>query len=202
MVRSKSKTKARMIETTTKLLELQGYHATGLNQVIRESATPKGSLYFHFPEGKEQLAAAAVLTAGVQISKKIEKALDSGDTVGEAIAAFVLTIACELKDSDFRKGCPVATVAMETAVTNNRLRLACEQVYASWFALVEQRLIQADFSAAEAKSWTTFVWAAIEGALLLSRTRRSLEPLETVAQQFKVLIQANPGEMSQKKLNR
>ena len=194
MIRSKSKTKARMIETTTKLLELQGYHATGLNQVIRESSTPKGSLYFHFPGGKEQLAAVAVLAAGVQISKKIEKALHSGSTIGEAISAFLLTIACELKDSDFRKGCPVATVAMETAVTNEPLRQACEQVYASWFALVEQRLTQAGFSAAEAKSWTTFVWASIEGALLLSRTRRSLEPLETVAEQFKSLLtQANPS---------
>lgn len=177
-----------MIVTTAELLELQGYHATGLNQVTKESATPKGSLYFHFPGGKEELAAEAILMAGAEIREKIEVTLNSADQVGEAISAFVLMLARELNDSDFRKGCPVATVAMETSATNERLRQTCEQVYLSWFALVEQRLISAEFSTAEAKAWTTLVWAAVEGSLLLSRTYRSTEPLETVAAQLKNLL--------------
>jgi TetR/AcrR family transcriptional repressor of lmrAB and yxaGH operons len=181
-----------MIETTAMLLELQGYHATGLNQIIRESATPKGSLYFHFPGGKEELAAEALLTAGAETYRKIQAALQAEKTPGDAIAAFVLTLAHELKDSNFCQGCPVATVAMETSATSDRLRQVCEQIYRSWFTLVEQTLIGAGFADTEAKSWTTLIWAAIEGALLLGRTYRSAEPLETVAAQLKTLLNQSP----------
>ncbi len=177
-----------MIAATAELLELQGYHATGLNQVMQVSATPKGSLYFHFPGGKEELAAEAIRIAGSEIGVKIAATLSSTESLGEAVSAFALLLAQDLQTSDFRKGCPVATVAMETAATSDRLRQACEQVYASWFALVEARLSESGIEPAAAKSWTTLVWAAVEGALLLSRTYQNTAPLETIAAQLKQLL--------------
>ncbi|MGJ3247673.1 MAG: TetR/AcrR family transcriptional regulator [Elainellaceae cyanobacterium] len=188
MKRSKSNTKARMLETTISLIELQGYHATGLNQIVQESSTPKGSLYFHFPSGKEQLAAEAILLAGKQVKQKVEQALKSSDDLGTAIKSFVLAIACELETSDFRKGCPVATVAMEASATHDTLRQACEAVYSSWFELVSQRFITSGFDPVETESWTLFIWSAVEGSLLLSRNRRSTKPLETVANQLEILL--------------
>lgn len=188
MKHPETSTKARMIAATVELLELQGYHATGLNQIVKQSSTPKGSLYFHFPGGKEELAAESIMAAGIAIGHKIEAILKTGETLGEAIAAFILVVAQELQDSDFRKGCPVATVAMETSATSDHLRQVCEQIYATWIAIVERSLVAAGFEAAEAKAWTTLIWAAVEGALLLSRTSRNTEPLETVAQKFKDLL--------------
>jgi TetR/AcrR family transcriptional regulator, lmrAB and yxaGH operons repressor len=181
-------TKNRMIAATAGLLELQGYHATGLNQVTQVSATPKGSLYFHFPGGKEELAAEALRTVGNEITEKIKLTLDSADNVGDAVSAFALVLAQELQTSSFRKGCPVAMVAMETAGTSDRLRQTCEQIYAAWSALVEQRLIAAGISRDAARAWATLIWAAVEGALLLSRTYQSAFPLETIAAQLKQLL--------------
>ncbi|MBD3884502.1 TetR/AcrR family transcriptional regulator [Phormidium tenue FACHB-886] len=188
MNQTRTNTRERMIAATAELLELQGYHATGLNQVMQVSATPKGSLYFHFPGGKEELAAEAIRIAGSEIGVKIAATLSSTESLGEAVSAFALLLAQDLQTSDFRKGCPVATVAMETAATSDRLRQACEQVYASWFALVEARLSESGIEPAAAKSWTTLVWAAVEGALLLSRTYQNTAPLETIAAQLKQLL--------------
>jgi TetR/AcrR family transcriptional regulator, lmrAB and yxaGH operons repressor len=187
----KSSSKGRMLEATVALLELQGYHATGLNQITQESSTPKGSLYFHFPGGKEQLVAEAIQLAGQAVREKVEKALDSNSSLGEAIKAFILVIACELEDSDFRRGCPVATVAMEASAVHSKLRIACEEVYASWFELVKKRLLASGMSEEAAESWTTLIWSAIEGSLLLSRNSRSTKPLETVAVQISFLL-SNP----------
>jgi TetR/AcrR family transcriptional regulator, lmrAB and yxaGH operons repressor len=188
MSQTRTNTKARIIAATAELLELQGYHATGLNQVTQQSATPKGSLYFHFPGGKEEMATEAVLAAGAEISQRVAVALKSAAPVGEAVSAFILLLAQELQDSNFRKSCPVAMVAMETAATSESLRQACQKIYASWFALVEQRLTASSFEPGQVKSWTTLIWAAIEGALLLSRTAQSTAPLEMVAAQLKHLL--------------
>jgi TetR/AcrR family transcriptional repressor of lmrAB and yxaGH operons len=184
----KADTKSRMVSTTIALLELQGYHATGLNQIIQESSTPKGSIYFHFPGGKEDLVMEAVLSAGESVRLKVLHALNSNEDLGKAIKEFILTISCELEKSDFRKGCPVAAVAVEVSATHDKLRAACEKVYESWFLLVKERFLKAGLDIESAESWTTLVWSAIEGSLILSRNQRSTRPLNIVANQFEVLI--------------
>lgn len=177
-----------MIAAMVELIERQGYHATGLNQLTQVSGTPKGSLYFHFPGGKEELAAESIRVAGAEIGERLAATLNSDESLGDAISAFVLRLAQELQTSNFRKACPIAMVAMETAGTSEPLRQACKQVYAAWFALVEQRLTTAGIEPGAAAAWTTLIWSAIEGALLLSRTDQSTHPLETIAVQFQHLL--------------
>ncbi len=79
-------TRARIIATTVALMEAQGYHATGLNQILHQSATPKGSLYHHFPGGKEELAAEAVLAAGQAITNDLDAIVVEGTDFGIALS--------------------------------------------------------------------------------------------------------------------
>src|SRR5271157_4560372 len=106
------------IATAARLFHHQGYHGTGLAQVLAESGSPKGSFYFHFPGGKEQLAVEAVeaSSAGVErlITRAAERAHDAADVVrrvGRAIARW-------LEESNFEEGCAVATLAAEAAGTS------------------------------------------------------------------------------------
>jgi len=99
-------TRDQIIEKTCELLELQGYHATGLNQIIKESSTPKGSLYYHFPGGKEALAIEAVTRVGEIVLKRIRDNLAQIDDSAEAITAFIKNIAFNVERSGFRAGAP------------------------------------------------------------------------------------------------
>lgn len=177
-----------MITATAELLQVQGYHATGLNQITQESNTPKGSLYFHFPGGKEELAIAAIEAAGAEESQKIEAVLNSQEDVGDAIHAFTQVLAQGLLESNFRKGCPVATVAIETSSTHESLRRICEQIYLRWFELIKQRLLAAGFNSTETTTWSTLILASVEGGLLLSRNQQSVKPLETIGEHLKTLL--------------
>ena len=79
-----SDARSRILLTMARLIEKQGYHATGLNEIIRESNTPKGSLYYYFPGGKEQIGAEAILEAGKIISGRLRGVL-AGETPPAAV---------------------------------------------------------------------------------------------------------------------
>jgi TetR/AcrR family transcriptional repressor of lmrAB and yxaGH operons len=170
-----------LLRTAAGLFQAQGFHATGLNQVVAEGRAPKGSLYFHFPGGKEQLAAESVAMAADEVRARL-LAVDDLDAALELFAT-------RLVASDFRDGCPVATVALDVAGESEPIRLACTEAYASWHEVLTDFLVRQGIGAARAGGLATTVLAAVEGALLLARLERDVTPLRQVGADMRVLIE-------------
>jgi len=183
-----STTRDQFIATTCDLLESQGFHATGLNQIVRESGAPKGSLYYHFPAGKDELAEEAIAWAGRVTAQQIEQGMACSNDAAEAIPAFVAQIAHHVEASGFRSGGPLMTVAMETATTNERLNTACRHAYDQVQAAFAVKLTASGY--ADAQALAACITAAIEGGIMLSRTYHSGDPLRTVAAQLQTLLRA------------
>lgn len=179
----------RLIETTARLLWSQGLRATGMSQIVEESRAPRGSLYFHFPDGKEQLAAEALRSAGAVMTANIREAL-SHRTATTAVRRFVDSYAREMEESDFRHGCPIATVALEASTTSPVLREVCAGIFAEWEGLLSARLEKDGFSKKEARKMAGVILSALEGAMILCRTRRSTEPLKWVAEMLVAAVAA------------
>jgi TetR/AcrR family transcriptional repressor of lmrAB and yxaGH operons len=179
-------TRDRVLRTAADLFRAQGYHATGLNQVLAEGDAPKGSLYFHFPGGKEQLAVESLALAGEQLHGSLSVVLNASDDPVEALERAVDLLAEHLAASDFRNGCPVATVALDAAAESEPIRQACVGVYDSWQGAIANRLAAGGF--ADSDDLATVVLAAIEGAILLARTRRDLGPLRAIRARLRPLL--------------
>ncbi|MEV6279158.1 TetR/AcrR family transcriptional regulator [Nocardia sp. NPDC051832] len=179
-----TETRDRLLDATQELLETGGYFGAGLNQVIASSGAPRGSLYFHFPGGKDQMVGASIRRAGQAISDSLHGLAESSGSAAEFAEGVLNQLGDRLEQSGWRKGCPVATVALETAATNDPLQQACSEVYASWEGEVRARL--ADHPDADDLAVTTL--ALIEGALLLARAHRSRDPLTRVARQVRALL--------------
>jgi TetR/AcrR family transcriptional regulator, lmrAB and yxaGH operons repressor len=177
-----------ILETTCELLELQGYHATGLNQIIKESGSPKGSLYYYFPGGKDELTAEALKRVGRIVLERIQMSLAEIENPAEAIGGFLLKLAYFVPASGYRAGGPITTVALETAATNEMLSIVCREIYGAWQAAFAGKLVEGGFSPERARSLATLIISAIEGAIILSRTSRSPQPLEDCARELSVLI--------------
>jgi len=179
------------IATAARLFHHQGYHGTGLAQVLAESGAPKGSFYFHFPGGKEQLAVEAVNASSSTVEALItnagERARDAPDVVRRAGRA----IARWLEESDFEEGCAVATLASEAAGTSPALREACENAYTRWRHLFAEALRQHGVATAAARELATVIVAAIEGATLIARTERRPDALNTVTSMLEAQVHAN-----------
>lgn len=183
-------TRDQIIEITCGLLEMQGYHATGLNQIIRESGSPKGSLYHYFPGGKEELATEAIRHVGQIVLQRIQQNLAAIDDPVEAIRAFIMQIAHSVEASGFRAGGPITTIAMETASTSERLRQECHVIYTQWQNAFADKLVNGGLSPERAARLAVMIISAIEGGIILCRTGRSREPLEQVAVEVAILLQS------------
>ncbi|HUY23601.1 MAG TPA: TetR/AcrR family transcriptional regulator [Acidimicrobiales bacterium] len=171
-----SGTRARLLDAGATLFRRQGYAGTGLKRIVDEGGAPRGSLYHFFPGGKEQLGAEAVARSGAGFRRVLESVLEGNDPAASVRAMFDLSAAA-LEASDYRDGCPVATVALEAASTSEPLRLACAAVFESWADALEERLVRARVDAGVARELAVFGLAAFEGAIVLSRTARTTRPL-------------------------
>lgn len=170
--------RTRLVETTARLLQTQGYHHTGLNQIVAEAAAPKGSLYHYFPAGKVALAVAAIEHSARQTAQKLGQVAAAQPDPLLGLRAVIDWFIAEFESSAFQKGCPIATVALEQAALDDAIQAACAQAYALW-----QQGLAAWLTAlkvADAEPLAEHLLVLIEGAMLLARARRDCAPLRRV----------------------
>jgi TetR/AcrR family transcriptional repressor of lmrAB and yxaGH operons len=178
--------RAQLIAATGRLLRRQGYSGTSVSDFLQAAGTANGSLYHHFPGGKEELARAAIEAAAEQIEDALRHAFDTTDDVVLAaqrsidgmIAAF---------EVDPRDGCPVAPTAIDAAGISEPLRLAAAAAFARWSDVFEgalRRTRDADTAAAQAR----VLLSAIEGALLLDRTAHGTAHLRALRDAVPALL--------------
>jgi TetR/AcrR family transcriptional regulator, lmrAB and yxaGH operons repressor len=175
-----SDTRDRLVRTTSRLLRKQGYGATGLNQVMAEAQAPKGSMYFHFPGGKEQLAAAAVDHFADRVMRRLERGLEEANSVAEAVAIFFDEYIEHFRRTDFAEGCAVATVALDAAASHEALATASGRALRGWVDRFARALEAEGRPPAEAHGLATLIVAAIEGTVVLGKGERSIEPFVAV----------------------
>lgn len=183
-----SNAREQILKTTCDLLEKQGYHGTGLNEIVKESGAPKGSLYYYFPAGKEQITAEAVLQSGRVTSERIHAGLMESSSAPKAIHDFILLIAENVERSGFAAGSPLTAVAMETATQSERINLACRAAYEMLQMAFKEKLLESGLPKFKAEELATFIVASVEGGIILSRTSHTADPLRNVAKQLKLLL--------------
>lgn len=177
-----------LVAAATALLRRQGYAATSVGDVLAASGATNGSLYHHFPGGKEDLARAAVDTVGGQIEAGLRHVLAEadGDLLG-ALRTWIDGLVAALED-DPRNGCPVAPTAIEAAGISESLRESAAGAFGRWTAALEEALAAAGRPDADAAARARVLLAAIEGALLLDRTAQTTEHLRALRAALPALL--------------
>lgn len=185
---SEQDARARILRTAVNLYWRQGLSNTGVQQILTASAAPRGSLYFHFPGGKEELAVAALTVAGQTVSQSLARSLAEHRDTGEATSAFVLAFAELLVSSGYELGCPLATATLEAANTSEPIREVTTATFVRWRDLIAEHLEGNGYPVRDARQLAQFAISSIEGALILARAARSDEPLVTVASVLSQLL--------------
>ena len=170
----KTDARASAIATAARLFRLQGYTATGLTQILKESGAPKGSFYFHFPRGKAQLAEEAIdhyVATRMAVLRDI-----SAKTTGDALN-FVQQIfgsfAAEMVATDFQYGCLMQNLANELPALDAELTQRVARGFVESTGIVAEHFRGCGFSPARASTAAAALVAAVEGARTIARLERT-----------------------------
>ncbi|AEW98021.1 MULTISPECIES: TetR/AcrR family transcriptional regulator [Streptomycetaceae] len=170
-------TKERIVSAGATLFRRQGYTGTGVKQIVAEAKAPFGSLYHFFPGGKEQLGEEVVRWSGALYGRLVDAVFDPAPDVVTALENAFAGAAETLVDTDYADACPIATIALEVASSNETLRQATADVFESWIAAIADRLAAAGIPADRARDLAVATLSALEGAFILCRATRSTTPL-------------------------
>jgi AcrR family transcriptional regulator len=173
-----SNTRERLMTASAELFRRQGYTGTGLKQIVTEAGAPFGSLYHFFPGGKEHLGAEVVRWSGASYLALVNQCFDPAPDVATAIEWAFAGAGMTLRETDWADACPIATVALEVASTNETLRQATAEVFESWIVAVSARFEAAGIAPEPARALTLSVLSLLEGAFIFCRAARDTAAMD------------------------
>jgi len=186
------RTRAALVDSAATLFRRQGYAATGVNQILESADVKPGSLYHHFPDGKQGLAAAVVDAAGGDIERRLRRFLDSDLAVADIVDAWIDLMSAGLS-SDQRDGCPIEPIATESVNASPQVRDASARAFGSWCLAVADRLRADGWPDGDAEQTALTVIALLEGALILSRIAGNPAALSAAKAAARTLLSSAGG---------
>lgn len=178
----------RLLATAVTLIRQRGVAGTGLSELLKESGTARGSIYQHFPRGKDDLVAAAVTEAGTDGRATLALLRSLGDPA-VVVTAIMQATRDALVADDYTFGCPVAAGALAGPDYPAAVGTAAGAL-AGW--VEELAAVLTDVGLAPGAAWpfASLVISVFEGALVQARASRSPEPLDHAAAQLALLARA------------
>jgi AcrR family transcriptional regulator len=175
-------TRDRIMTASAELFRRNGYTGTGLKQIVTEASAPFGSVYHFFPGGKQQLGEEVIRSSGMLYIGLFDVFFANAADLPSAVEAFFAGGAETLAQTDYADACPIATVALEVASTNEVLRVATADVFTAWIDAGTEKLARFGLAPDAARKLTISMVTALEGAFVLSRSLRSTEPIRVAGE--------------------
>lgn len=176
----------RMVESTIILLAKLGFQGASFSSVLQDSGAPRGSIYHHFPGGKDELVLAALDRSGARAVGVVGSL--RGQPAEAAIRRFVALWRSILLVSDFSAGCSV--LGATVSATEPEILQRAAEIFRSWQAELTEVLARGGLDAAMAHQVAVLTIASCEGAVVLCRAERTTEPLDTVETALGLVVSA------------
>lgn len=186
---SKTDTRQRMVISAALLLRERGVAGTSIAGVLEHSGGPRGSVGYHFPGGRSELLTDALRWVGGLVSARLKAGLDARTPAAELFADICDFYRGELTSTDFAAGCPVGAAAQES-FGDDELGPVVAGIIDEWTALLAESLIIAGMAADRAGETALAAITALEGAIMMARVKRSIEPVDLVAAMVLPTLQA------------
>lgn len=179
-----------MLTTAVDLFAARGYEGVGIAELLAKSGSPRGSLYFHFPGGKEQIGAEVVARVGAEVAARFRGLHDSGVDLATFIERVFKTTAKESKERNYTASCPMAAIATGFGNDNPKLAAAVRSAFSSWETEIRAAAEARGMSKDNAEIFASAMLAAMEGAFVTSKALESSDPHKNASRAIKALAAA------------
>lgn len=169
-----STTRDRMLEAAIVLMRRTGVSGAGINEIVKESGAPKGSMYHFFPGGKREILASALELYARRVVAFIDESLAKGKTPEAKVKALFKAFQRRIEGFEYRQSCAAGCVSLDLDEDTEPVRLAAQAAFADYIAVIERHF---DLGSPKAtRSFAGFVLTAIEGAYVRGRAEQASRP--------------------------
>ena len=180
----------RVVYSCAQLVREQGVTGTGVREVVARAAAPRGSLQHYFPGGKDQIVREALGWSAQFAAARVREYVDGAaePSPGGLFAAMVGQWRAEFRQRGYVAGCPLVAAAADVAASNDALRETIRDGFEVWLAPVRAGLVRLGVPADRAESLALLMVSALEGAIVLARSRHDPAPLAAVEAELRPLL--------------
>jgi len=182
-------TRDRILRAAKRLFQQRGYYAVGTAEILEASQAPKGSMYHHFPEGKEQIAIEAVNTIRADVLAMMQQLQAKELSTAAAIRALAKGMAQWLKESQWREGTMLASTTVGSVPDLPKLHAAIKEAFDEWRQHIVKLLSNEGWTKKEATTMANTLLAGIEGAMILARIDQDERVVLKVADTLATLVE-------------
>ena len=186
------KTREKMIGGAASLLSQRGLQGTSFSEVLELTDTPRGSIYHHFPGGKDELVAEAIALLGSVVAVRIENTeANRPEQVAEAFAEGWRDF---VEATDLKSVCVMSAVTVGAGADSEELLPAVASAFASWRDALADAYEGSGLSTTDSRRLALTSVAALEGAMIVARAEQSMEPFDAVQEDLVALARAAGGQ--------
>ena len=182
-------TRDRILRAAKQLFQQRGYYAVGTAEILEQAQAPKGSMYHHFPEGKEQIAIEAVEKHRAELIARLTSLDGEGFTAAETLRLLAKEMASWLKKSEWLEGTMLVSTAVGSVPHLPKLHAAIKASFNEWREHISQLLMKEGWSKAQAFSLAQTIIAATDGAMIIARVDQDERIVIKVAEDLVRLIE-------------
>ncbi len=184
-------TRDRLLHTARALFQAQGYGATGLAQILRESGVNSGSLYHYFKSKEDLLIGVLELYRDNIWPMLLQPVFDRHSDPLDRVFALLDAYRERLLLSEFQSSCPIGNLALELNEFQPRAYELVAANFEQWRTIVRDCLVAAAERLAadtDLDQLATFVLVTMEGGVMLSRSYRDVAPFDAAVGALKDYI--------------
>jgi len=187
-------TKEMILLKAADLFNSRGYFGASMSDVMAATGLEKGGIYNHF-KNKDELALAAFDLVVSTNSARVKEHIDAGHTSVEKLVGFVEGFQTAVINPVFAGGCPLLNCAVESDDTHPALKAKVKSAIAGVLralqSIVESGVARGELRPdLEPQAVAQFLFASIEGAVLLAKLYEDPSKMEAVVNQLKLFIKS------------
>ncbi len=186
-----NKVKENIILTTVQNVWTKGYSLTSVQDIIKKAKAPKGSVYYYFPKGKDEIYLEALEKINCNVKKEFKSISPKLGTLEEyLLAVFDLFIskgkACK------RSGFSLTLLAMETSELSPLIAEKCSDILENWRLLLADGLYDRNLPEDLCNPISEWLFTSIQGAISANRIHKDEAFLYNIKSTIKIISLASP----------